>query len=129
MFRRKEDDHPPFNPEALDTYVFREAHVTHWAQARRFMITVYLGTPLYSHRMKEIYLAKRILFGFSDKTPPFLLKEATIQDSAITFCVIAAPGYLERFIRTDPLRIQCATKLSVKQRIEAYTFSEFKPPD
>lgn len=128
LFRRKAEDHPPFSPESIDTYVIRVVHVTQWPQAKRFMISMVMEAPLYSHRMKGLYLAKRLRFGFDDRTPPFFLKEATVQETMITFCVSSAPGYLERFKRSDPLVMQSVMKPSIKLHIPTYTFSEFEPP-
>lgn len=128
LFRRKAGDHPPFSPEELDQYVVRSAHVTHWPGANCFMVSIVMEAPLYSHRMKELFLAKRLRFGFEDSEHTFFLKEATVQELTITFCVSSAPGYLERFMRFDPLLLRSVLKPEVKLRIPAYTFSVFEVP-
>ncbi|MCE9586524.1 hypothetical protein K8R04_04390 [Candidatus Uhrbacteria bacterium] len=128
LFRRKADDHPPFTPEVLDQYVVREAHVTHWARLNRFMVSVVLETPLYSHRMRGLFLARRLRFGFEDAERPFSIKEATVQEATIAFCVNYIPADLGRFMRSDPLLLQSVLKPEVKLRIPTYTFSVFEVP-
>ena len=128
LFRRKAEDHPPFSPEELDRYVVREAHVTHWPGANRFMVSIIMEAPLYDHRMKGLFLARRLRFGFEDSKHPFFLKEATVQGSTITFCVSADSSYLERFKRSDPLRLQSVLKPELKLRVPAYSFSVLEAP-